>query len=73
MTRSEPAPETPSAVAEASSPVATAHGRQALIDLALAQWARLFGPDALAPRAVRLQDWADEAPTATLHAERVPR
>ena len=40
-------------------------GRQALIDAALAQLARLFGPEALAPQAVKLQDWADEADTAT--------
>ncbi|MDO9073887.1 MAG: FAD-dependent oxidoreductase [Rubrivivax sp.] len=40
-------------------------GRQALIDLALAQLSRLFGPEALTPRAVYLQDWADESETAT--------
>ncbi len=40
-------------------------GRQALVDAAVAQLARLFGPEALAPQAVHLQDWADEADTAT--------
>ncbi len=40
-------------------------GRQALIDAAMAQLARLFGPEALAPQAVYLQDWAQEAETAT--------
>lgn len=40
-------------------------GRQALVDACLAQLARLFGPEALAPQAVHLQDWADEADTAT--------
>lgn len=40
-------------------------GRQALIDAAMAQLARLFGPAALAPHAIHLQDWADEAETAT--------
>ncbi len=40
-------------------------GHQALIDAALAQLARLFGPEALAPQSVHLQDWADEADTAT--------
>jgi monoamine oxidase len=40
-------------------------GRQALTDAALAQLARLFGPDALTPQAVVLQDWAEEAETAT--------
>ncbi len=40
-------------------------GRQGLIDAALAQLARLFGAEALAPQAVHLQDWADEVDTAT--------
>jgi monoamine oxidase len=40
--------------------------RDALIAAALAQLARLFGPEALAPLAVHLQDWAEEADTATL-------
>lgn len=40
-------------------------GRDALIAAALAQLARLFGPEALAPMAVHLQDWAEEADTAT--------
>ncbi|MDH4392552.1 MAG: FAD-dependent oxidoreductase [Aquabacterium sp.] len=40
-------------------------GRDALIAAALAQLARLFGPEALAPRAVHLQDWAEESDTAT--------
>lgn len=40
-------------------------GRQALINAALAQLARLFGPEALLPQSVQLQDWADEAGTAT--------
>jgi monoamine oxidase len=40
-------------------------GRQALVDAAVAQLARLFGPQALTPRAVHLHDWADEAETAT--------
>jgi monoamine oxidase len=40
-------------------------GRQALMDAAVAQLARLFGPEALAPQAVHLQDWAEEAETAT--------
>jgi len=46
-------------------------GRQALVDAALAQLARLFGPEALAPQAVHVQDWADEAETAT-HADAQP-
>ena len=46
-------------------------GRQALVDAALAQLARLFGPEALAPQAVHLQDWADEVETAT-HADAQP-
>jgi monoamine oxidase len=41
-------------------------GRQALIEDAVAQLGRLFGPDALAPQAVHLQDWSDEAETATV-------
>ena len=40
-------------------------GRDALIAAALAQLARLFGPEASAPLAVHLQDWAEEAYTAT--------
>ncbi len=40
-------------------------GRQALVDAALTQLARLFGPAALTPQSVHLQDWADEAATAT--------
>jgi monoamine oxidase len=40
-------------------------GRQALIDAALAQLGRLFGPEALKPQAVHLQDWAEEPETAT--------
>ncbi len=40
-------------------------GRQALVDAAVAQLARLFGPEALTPQAVHLHDWADEAETAT--------
>ncbi len=40
-------------------------GRQALIDASVAQLGRLFGAQALTPQAVHLQDWADEAETAT--------
>jgi monoamine oxidase len=40
-------------------------GRQDLVEAALAQLARLFGPAAGAPQAVHLQDWADERETAT--------
>jgi len=40
-------------------------GRQALIDASVAQLGRLFGAEALTPRAVYLQDWAQEAETAT--------
>ena len=40
-------------------------GRQALVDAALAQLARLFGPAALMPQAVHLQDWSAESETAT--------
>ena len=40
-------------------------GRQALIDASLAQLGRLFGAQALTPQAVVLQDWADDAETAT--------
>ena len=40
-------------------------GRQALIDAGVAQLGRLFGAEALTPQAVCLQDWADEAATAT--------
>ena len=46
-------------------------GRQTLIDAAVAQLARLFGAEALTPNAVHLQDWADEAETAT-HADSQP-
>lgn len=41
-------------------------GRQALIDASVAQLGRLFGAQALTPRAVHLQDWAGDAETATL-------
>ena len=40
-------------------------GTQALIQAALSQLARLFGPDAGAPVQVHLQDWATEHETAT--------
>jgi monoamine oxidase len=40
-------------------------GAPALIDAALSQLARLFGPDAAAPEQVWLQDWAGEPETAT--------
>ncbi len=40
-------------------------GRQSLIDASVAQLGRLFGAQALTPRAVVLQDWAEEAETAT--------
>jgi len=40
-------------------------GPQALIGAAVAQLARLFGSEAMAPQAVHLHDWADEAETAT--------
>lgn len=40
-------------------------GRDALCADAVAQLARLFGPEALRPQAVHLQDWAEEADTAT--------
>lgn len=40
-------------------------GQPALIEAALAQLARLFGPAALQPLAVHVQDWADEVETAT--------
>jgi monoamine oxidase len=40
-------------------------GRQALIDASVAQLGRLFGTPALAPQAVHLQDWAEDAETAT--------
>ena len=40
-------------------------GRQALIDASVAQLGRLFGAEALTPQAVYLQDWAEEAETAT--------
>ncbi len=40
-------------------------GRQALISASVAQLGRLFGPEALTPQAVYLQDWAEEAETAT--------
>jgi monoamine oxidase len=40
-------------------------GRQVLVDAAVAQLGRLFGPQALAPLSVHWQDWADEPETAT--------
>ena len=40
-------------------------GRQALIDASVAQLGRLFGAQALTPQAVVLQDWAEDAETAT--------
>ena len=40
-------------------------GRQALIDASVAQLSRLFGAQALTPQAVVLQDWAEDAETAT--------
>ena len=40
-------------------------GRQALIDASVAQLGRLFGDQALTPQAVVLQDWAEDAETAT--------
>lgn len=40
-------------------------GRQVLIGASVAQLGRLFGPEALTPLAVYLQDWAEEAETAT--------
>jgi monoamine oxidase len=40
-------------------------GRQALIDASLAQLGRLFGAPALTPQALHLQDWAEDAETAT--------
>ena len=40
-------------------------GRHALIDASVAQLGRLFGAQALTPHAVHLQDWADDAETAT--------
>lgn len=40
-------------------------GRQALMDAALVQLGRLFGAEALTPKSVYLQDWADDAETAT--------
>ena len=40
-------------------------GRQALIDASVAQLGRLFGAQALTPRAVVMQDWAEEVETAT--------
>lgn len=40
-------------------------GRQALIDASVAQLGRLFGDQALTPQAVVLQDWAEDAQTAT--------
>lgn len=39
-------------------------GRQALIDASVAQLCRLFGAQALTPRTVYLQDWAEEVETA---------
>jgi len=40
-------------------------GRQALIDASVGQLGRLFGAQALTPQAVVLQDWAEDAETAT--------
>ena len=40
-------------------------GRQVLIDASVAQLGRLFGVQALTPQAVHLQDWAEDAETAT--------
>ena len=40
-------------------------GRQALVDASVTQLGRLFGPEALTPQAVYLQDWAEEAEAAT--------
>jgi monoamine oxidase len=40
-------------------------GRQALIDASVAQLGRLFGAQALTPQGVVLQDWAEDAETAT--------
>ena len=40
-------------------------GRQAVMDAAVAQLGRLFGAKALTPQDVHLQDWADDAETAT--------
>jgi monoamine oxidase len=40
-------------------------GRDALIDAAIGQLERLFGPAARQPTAVHLQDWAEETATAT--------
>jgi monoamine oxidase len=40
-------------------------GRQALIDASVAQLGRLFGAQALTPQSVHLQDWAEDAETAT--------
>lgn len=40
-------------------------GRRALIDASVAQLGRLFGVQALTPQAVHLQDWAEDAETAT--------
>jgi monoamine oxidase len=45
--------------------------RQALVEAAVAQLARLFGPEAGAPLQVHLQDWADEPDTAAA-ADRAP-
>lgn len=41
-------------------------GQEALKQAALAQWARLFGAEALHPVAVHVADWALEAQTATV-------
>ena len=40
-------------------------GEEALKSAALAQWARLFGPQALNPVAIHLMDWAQQPDTAT--------
>lgn len=48
-----------------------AMGEEALMEACLAQLVRLFGPDAAAPRATLLKDWAADPFTATV-ADRVP-
>jgi monoamine oxidase len=40
-------------------------GREALVDTSVRQLARLFGEAAATPQAAYVQDWADEAATAT--------
>jgi monoamine oxidase len=51
---------------------ARAQAGDALTVLALAQLARLFGPEAAAPLATRLQDWAQEPFTATARDHQPP-